>query len=367
MSARALGRTHVVPPLPSAALAAALVLAASLASLTSCSRTPRLVPAGADSTAAIPADSTALYVQMARDRWQSPDDTGEAADLTARLILDRMRGDRDQTLGSAAREFVDSLGMGAEVQGRDPAVVNLFSRSDPSGGSWPFLFWHDGQTVHYQRLDADGMHLGGVSVEPAAADKAQRIAAVFVGSGPAGQQPFAFVWVRPPNAASWRLTQSLGADSLGKTGNARILERSPDGAVLETRTYTIERGFDECPSCPHVYRLRRFRWDTSGLVSIGSGVEHTPYATFVQLIAALAAGDRAAAAPLVADGALLSAADGYGFGTGKGRWRLAPGMTATSTELLVLRGSQEAYRVHFAPRGDDWVITGFEPTSRNVE
>ena len=137
--------------------------------------------------------------------------------------------------------------------------------------------------------------------------------------------------------------------------------------MLETRTYTIERGFDECPSCPHVYRLRRFRWDTSGLVSIGSGVEHTPYATFVQLIAALTAGDRAAAGQLVADGALLSAADGYGFGIGKGRWRLAPGMTATSTELLLLRGSQEAYRVHFAARGDDWVITGFEPASRNVE
>ena len=141
----------------------ALLLAASLAS---CSRTPRLVPAGPDSTAAIPADSTALYVQLARDRWQSADDTGEAADLTARLILARMRGDKGQTLGTAARDFVDSLGMGAEVSGRDPAVVNLFSRSDPSGGSWPFLFWHDGETVHYQPLDASGLHLTGVTVEP---------------------------------------------------------------------------------------------------------------------------------------------------------------------------------------------------------
>jgi hypothetical protein len=364
MRDRAAGRSMGTRDCRLARLWAALFLAASLAS---CSRTPRLVPAGPDSTAAIPSDSTAMYVQLARDRWQSADDTGEAADLTARLILARMRGDKDQTLGSAARDFVDSLGMGAEVSGRDPAVVNLFSRSDPSGGSWPFLFWHDGETVHYQPLDASGLHLTGVTVEPSGVGKAQRLAALFIGSGPAGQQPFAFVWARPPSAMNWRLAQSLGTDSLGRTGNARILEASPDGAVLESRTYTVERGFDECPSCPHVYRVRRLRWDTPGLVIASSSPEQTPYATFVQFIAALSAGDRDRAGQLVTEGSLLGAAEGYGWGVAKGRWRLAPGMTATSSELLLFRGPQEAYRVHFASRGQDWSISGFEPTSRNVE
>src|SRR6266536_64770 len=56
------------------------VTALLLAGLASCSRTPRLVPASADSTSAIPSDSSALYVQMARDRWQSGDDSGEVAD-----------------------------------------------------------------------------------------------------------------------------------------------------------------------------------------------------------------------------------------------------------------------------------------------
>ena len=355
MRPRAAGRVVV---------ASLLLLAASLAS---CNRTPRLVPAGADSTAAIPADSTAMYVQMARDRWQSADDMAQAADLTARLILDRMRGDRDQTLGTAAREFVDSLGMGAEVSGRDPAVVNLFSRSDPSGGSWPFLFWHDGATVHYQPLDASGLHLTGVAVAPTEPGKAQRIATLFLGSGPAGQQPFAFVWERPPSAANWRLTQSLGTDSLGRTGNARILDGGPDGAVLETRSYTVERGFDECPSCPHVYKLRRFKWATAGLVTASTNAEHTPYATLVQFITAPAAGDRATAGQFVSDAGLLGTADGYAWGASKGRWRLAPGSTATANELLVFRGAQEAYRVHFAARGDDWVITAFEPSSRSLE
>lgn len=345
-------------------LLGSLLLATCLAS---CNRKPRLVPASADSTAAIPSDSSAMYVQMARDAWQSGDDSGQAADLTARLILDRMRGDKDQTLGTAAREFVDSLGMGAEVSGRDPAVVNLFSRSDPTGGSWPFLFWHDGDAVHYQSLDASGLHLTGVSVEQAEAGKAQRLAAVFMGNGAAGQQPFAFVWARPPSASSWRLAQSLGTDSLGRTGSARILEASPDGAVLETRTYTVERGFDECPSCPHVYRVHRFRWDTPGLVTASSSAEHTPYATFVEFITTLTGGDRATAASLVGDPSLLGAADGYGWSAARGRWRLAPGMTATAPELLLFHGAQEAYKVRFSPRGDGWVISNVEVTSRSVE
>ena len=347
-------------------LSCALLVGAA-ATLTGCNRKPQLVPAGADSTAAIPSDSTALYVQIARDAWQSGDDNSRAADLTARLILNRMRADKGQTLGTAAREFVDSLGMGAEVSGRDPAVVNLFSRSDPTGGSWPFLFWRDAGTVHYQPLDASGLHLSGLAVEPVEAGKAQRVATLFLGSGANGQQPFAFVWTRPPSGQSWRLTQSLGTDSLGRSGNARIVEGSPDGTVLEARTYTVERGFEECAACPHVYRVRRLRWDTPGLVTASLTPEHTPYATFVQFIAALTAGDRATAQQLVADGSLVGAAEGYGWGTSKDRWRLAPGMTATSTELLIFRGAQQAYRVHFSARGDDWAITAFEPTSRSLE
>ena len=343
-------------------------LAAAL--LAGCDRAPRLVPAASDSTAALPADSTAIYVQWARARWDSPEDTGEAARITARLLLDYLRVHPGESSGAAAREFVDSLGMGAEVAGRDPAVVNLFARSDPSGGSWPFVFWRDGGISRSQPLEAGGMHLGGVGVEPAGVGdgpRPQRIVVLFAGVGGAGQQPFAFVWQRPPAGPAWRLAQSLGTDSLGRTGTARILEGAPDGAVIETRTYTVERGFEECGSCPHVYRTRRFRWSDAGLVMAGEVVEHSPYVTFVQLVRALAAGDREAAARLVTDLSVLSAADGYDWGRVKGLWRLAPGPAANPNDLVVFRGTQEAYRIHFAPRGDDWVVTGFEPTSRSVE
>lgn len=367
MAGRTAGRARPGPP---PAPRAALIALATVATLAGCDRAPRLVPAPADSTAALPADSTALYVQWARAGWESPEDAGEAARLTSRLLLDHLRAHPGESLGAVAREFVDSLGLGAEVAGRNPAVVNLFARSDPSGGSWPFVFWRDGGAARSQLLEAGGMHLDGVGVEPAApgeGSKAQRIAVLFSGLGPTGQQPFAFVWRRPPEGASWNLAQSLGADSLGRTGTARVLEGAADGAVLETRTHSVERGFEECPSCPHITRTRRFRWSDAGLTMAGEVVERSPYATFVQLVRALLAGDRETAERLVADGSLLSAADGYEWGRPKGLWRLAPGAAANTSELVVFRGAHEAYRIHFAPRSDDWVVSGFEPTSRSVE
>ena len=366
-AARGREETHAAWPAVALAVLASL---AALASLTGCDRTPRLVPSASDSTVALTADSTALYVQWARAHWESPEEGDEAARLTARLLLDHLRVHPGEPVGAAAREFVDSLGLAAEVAGRDPAVVNLFARSDPYGGSWPFLLWRDRGVARSQPLEAGGMHLSGVGVEPPGADegaKAQRIVVLFSGLGAAGQQPFAFVWQRPPEGASWGLAQSLGTDSLGRTGTAHVLEGSPDGAAIETRAYSVERGFEECPSCPHVYRTRRFRWAATGLVMASDVVEHTPYAAFVQLIRAVVAGDRDAAGRWVADGSVLSAADGYEWGRPKGLWRLAPGAVAGASDLVLFRGSQEAYRVHFVPRGEDWVVTGFEPTSRSLE
>ncbi len=355
-----------------ARLGRAIAALAALAALAGCDRKPRLVPARADSTtAAIPADSTALYVQMARDRWDTPDQGDEAARLVARVLLDDLRAHPVEPPASRARDVVDSLAIGAEVSGRGPAaVVNLFARGNPSGGSWPWLFWRDGGATRAQALEAGGMHLVGVAIEPpdpAAGPKGSRIAALFARVGSAGQQPFAFVWQRPPDGAAWNLGQSLGADSLGRVGTARVLEGGPAGVVLESRTYTIARGFDECASCPHVYVTRRFRWGTPGLVSVGADIERTPYYSFTQFIQVLAAGDRDAAQHWVGDGSVVSAAEGYEWGRARGLWRLAPGSLPNARDLVMFRGTQEAYRVHFATRGDDWVIAGFEPTGRTVE
>jgi len=347
-----------------------LLIALGLAS--GCDRTPRLVPEGADSTAAIPSDSTAIYVQMARDGWDDPSQMEEAAGLIARVLLDDLRAHR-AGLAGRARELLDSLTTGAEVYGRDDlAIVNLFARSNPSGGSWPWIYWRDkGGAVRAQGLDASGMHLMGAAVEPVmgagSSPPATRVAGLFTRSGPQGQQPFAFVWQRPPEGAGFRLAQSLGGDSLGANGSAQLVESATGGMVLMSRTYTVARGFDECGSCPHVYRTRSFRWGTPGLVLAEEEIEHTPYYSFVKFIQALVAGDRETAERFTSDASVMDAATSYQWGQSKGMWRLSPGSAANARDLLMLRGSQEAYRVHFAMRGDDWVISGLEPSNRNIE
>ena len=347
-----------------------LVALAVCAALSGCDRKPRLVPAGADSTAAIPADSMAIYVQMAQQRWDAPDQMEEAANLVARVLVDDLRGHPEASLSGRARDFLDSLRTGAELfGGGDVVVVNLFSRSDPTAGSWPWIIWREaGQPLRSQSLDASGMHLEGVAVDAGEAESGTaRVAALFTRGGPQGQSPFVFVWQRPPGGSQYRLAQSLGSDSLGTTGTARLMEATASGVVLMSRTYQIARGFSECPSCPHIYRTRSFRWGAQGLVSAGDEIERSAYSTFVQFILALGAGDRDLAAQHTADPSVVETALGYQFGQSRGIWRLSPGSPTNARELILLRGSAEAYRVQFTRHGDGWVITSIEPSNRNIE
>ena len=69
----------------------------------------------------------------------------------------------------------------------------------------------------------------------------------------------------------------------------------------------------------------------------------------------------------MADPSITDAAIAANWGASKGLWRLAPGSSPNQSELLLFRGSQEAYRVHFSPRGDGWVLSGFEATTRSIE
>jgi hypothetical protein len=340
-----------------------------LLALAGCDRSPRFKGAEADSTAAVPADSNAIYVQMAQQGWSDPDGADEAADLSARVVLQTLRNQPSEPMADRARELIDSLGFGAETAGnRGFVVANFFSRSNPSAGSYPYLFWRDGGATRYQSLDAAGMRLGGAVQEPSDNPAAGvRIAVLFTRLNPNGQQPFAFVWQRPADAASWRLAQSLGPDSLGALGSARFVESSAGGTAMVSRATLPARGFDECAGCPHILRVRNFRWGPAGLVVESEELERSPYYAFVQLIQALTTSNRDEALRWVADPSIADAAIGSGWGTSKGLWRLAPGSSPNARELLMFRGSQEAYRVHFAPQGDSWVVTGFEATNRSIE
>lgn len=334
-----------------------------------CDRTPRFKGAEADSTAAVPADSGAIYVQMAQEQWSDPDGGAMAADLAARVVLQTLRNQPDQPMAERTRELIDSLAFGAETAGnRDLVVANFFARSNPTAGSYPYIFWRAGGATRYQDLDAAGMRLLGALQDPGDPSAyGARVAVLFNRLGPTGPQPFAFVWQRPAEATSWRLQQSLGPDSLGAVGSAKFVESSGDGVVMVSRATLPARGFDECATCPHIYRLRQFRWGSQGLVVASEEIERSPYYAFVQLIQSLTASNHDEARRWVADPSLIDAALASGWGVSRGKWRLAPGSSPNARDLLLFRGNQEAYRVHFSPRDESWVMNGFEPTNRSIE
>jgi hypothetical protein len=334
------------------------------------------VPRSSDSTATTAADdSFAVLVGSTLDRWESGA-SAEAANATARLLLADLARHQDLPLAERARTLLDSCGFSAEVSGSGPvAAVNLFARSDPNGGAWPHLFWRDPRGVHEQPLDGSGMRLVDIAtradvtpvVRKEGEDEGAQAAVLFTRTGSRGQQPVVIVWRRPAGAKSWTLAQTLGPDSLGGVGSAQFVV-GPDGEQLEAKTYRISAGFDECASCPHVVHTIRFAWNSGGFAKRGEETTASPYTSFVQLIAALRVDDREMALRLLADPQLLDSAQRYEWGKASaGTWRVAPGTEEPSGDMVFFRGPRDAYRVRFAPRGGQWVVTDLQTVQRSIE
>ncbi|MGH7742468.1 MAG: hypothetical protein ACRENS_10650 [Candidatus Eiseniibacteriota bacterium] len=349
-----------------------------------CDRRPRLVPAGADSLVTLSRDSLAILARNVQDRWESGDEPEEAARLSAVLVLSDLARRNPVEWGFRTRTFLDSLAIGAELASA-PCVqaINFFSRANPEGGSWPYLIWCGETRPRMQALDARGLHLLAVGIatttaptEPAAAGTppaagaapvtSSSVALLYTHRSAGGQQPLVTVWSHAHKDDPWNLLQTLGADSLGGVGSAELAER--DTALeLVTRTYQVTRGFDECPTCPHVYRTRRFHLTPGGFMRIDEAITPSPYATFVMFITALLADDRDAVSHLVANSDISDQARHLGWQQGGGTWRVAPETDEAATSMVFMHGRDQAFRVNFAAREDDWVISGIEPTSSAIE
>lgn len=210
------------------------------------------------------------------------------------------------------------------------------------------------------------MRLGGTAVRrDSTTGGGVQTAALFTRAASAGPQPLVFVWRRTQKGRQWQLVQTLGPDSLGGVGTARF-SASPDSAVLQSRTWQRPAGFEECPSCAHVYTVRRFRWGPEGFSTVDARVEDSPYVAFVRLIQALAIPDDEMAGAYVADPSVLDAARQYGLGDKRGNWRQAPGGDEVPNELTLYRGTREAYRVSFVRQGGRWQVAHLEATGRTM-
>jgi hypothetical protein len=356
---------------------AAALLGITVLSLAGCDRRVRLRSADADSAATMSPDSVAILARDVQTRWDSGIAPEEAARLSATLLAADLARRAPGEWDSRTRSLLDSLAIGAELASA-PCIeaVNFFSRSNPEGGSWPYLLWCGDRHPHLQALEGRGLHLQSAMLAPGPAAStppngpggptASAIALLFNHRVGGALQPLAMVWGHSRRDENWNLVQTLGADSLGGTGTAQFTARDTS-LDLVTQTYQPTRGFDECATCPHVYRTRRFHWQSNGFARVEDRIVASPYATFVLFIAALGADDRETCAKLVSDGSLVDRARKLDWGKPLGTWRLAPETDESANSMVFFRGKEEAYRVQFVNQDDNWLISGFDPTARTIE
>jgi hypothetical protein len=351
-----------------AALAACVMLAA-------CNRKPQLVPRS-DGAAAVSADSLAIAMRTAQQAWDAPDSGLVAARMTAAVVLADLNAhvvsEPRLDWSERAHALLDSLDIGAEYAGAPCAlVVNFFPASNPTAGSWPWLFTCGETRLSASPIQGQGLALQatatrGLFGEPPKPPGAHGVTVLFARRGTTGQQPILMTF-KPNRSGAWDLAQTLGADSLGGTGTGSF-ETSGDSVVeLITRTFSGTLHFEECATCPHVYRTHRFRWRGDGFVRVEDRVAASPYATFVRFVQALTTGDMLTAQTLVTGPNVIDDALRAQWAVNQGSWRAAPSTDETAHEMIFFRGMKDAWRVTFDPRGQDWVISGLEPTTRSLE
>jgi len=337
-----------------------------------CQRRTNIVLIPSDSTTVVARDSASIELRQAQELWEGGADLDHAAAATAKLLEHEFTGRTPEEWQARASYLLDSLGVGAEyAESNGMFAANFFSRSDPEGGSWPYLFWSTKDGVVSQPLDAKNLHLQTlVTVRAngaALADTARIVAATFNRRSPGGLQPLAMAWALPPRGRP-RLVQTLGADSLGGYGTAELESAADTGAVLSARTYRTPKGFIECATCPHAYTMTHFRLTPQGFTRSDYELVPSPYATFAAFIAALGRGDHIAAEALVSEPTLVVTAQGLGWSATKGGgWRPAPGTDESPLDMRFFRGQNDAYIVHFRQQGEGWVITGWDPAARTLE
>jgi hypothetical protein len=220
--------------------------------------------------------------------------------------------------------------------------------------------------MRHDRVTGKSLRLLHVASRRGDEGSRRAVAALFASRGTGGQQPLLMVWDAPRDDEGWTLSQTLGPDSLGGVGTGEF-ESPSDTVELVTRTYRTPRHFEECATCPHVYRLHRFRWRASSFERLENRVVSSPYSTFVQFVQAIVSGDRDAAASFTTDPGLVDEAVGLGWHVPRGAWRIAPATDETPGRMVFFRGEKEAYAVQFAARDHAWLITRFDSTPRSLD
>jgi hypothetical protein len=338
--------------------------------LAGCDRRPRFVERDADSTAAVAPDTAKGDVQLVLELWDRAQDrasVAEASKASVELARAFMIARGARATPAALATYLDSIGVGAEVAGdpTDPEVVavNFFSRLSPEAGSEPALLWREGRGVRAQPVEGRGLRLFQVAARK---EPAREVALIFGRPASSGYEPMLIVLRGNARGDRFELAQTVGADSMGGSGRAEF--GLQDGThIVRARTYRPSPRFEECASCPHVYRKRVLAWGDEGFRVVSDEVEPSPYHSFVQFVNRLAEGDERAAGQWATRGDVVRDARRLGWDRPGPSWRMAPSGEESRDVMLFYRGPREAYRVSFELEREGWRVSRIEPAERVIE
>ena len=122
--------------------------------------------------------------------------------------------------------------------------------------------------------------------------------------------------------------------------------------------------FDECGSCPHLEADLVYTVTLDQFVALSEVSRPTPYAAFVAFLEALLDGNAAVATAGAANPVVVEVARQHGFDRlpTRGRWRTAPGASATQLDQTYFRGEEGVYRVLMSVRDSSFVVSSITPT-----
>ena len=334
-----------------------------------CNRKPRFVPPGGDSTGAYAFDSTTVLAQDVSDLWDRATDrrsVSEASSATVRLARQFLLVRGGPVLSDGLAAYLDSIGVGVEVaadrRDSNTAAANFFARTSPEAGSEPWILWRDGSDVRYQAVEGRGLRLFQMASRSYPANE---VALLFGRPASGGFNPLLLV-LRRTSRGGWQIAQSVGTDSLGGTGRVEF-GRQDSTIIARARTYRSAPRFEECASCPHLYRQRVLEWDRDGFHIASDRLEPSQYQAFVEFIDAVSLGDSRLASSFTTNPGVLRDALRFGWDHSVGPWRVAPGLDSGGDTIIFYRGSKEAYRVSFELNDGNWFVAAIEPTTRAIE
>ncbi len=349
-------------------------------------------------------DSLAEWVRRARDGWASgnvaqADTAAVLARLSFSAVWSGLAAETDAARDGAQAEQLPApldhaLPAPSEVQSR-LAAIGLAARIETAAGGTPL--W---QVVLSDPLGSAGALTefwawpdpqapAGVPVLQPLPQKAPSIARYgpeargrLFTYGEGKGVGLASAWARPRGRAGLEVALATRA-SRGTKYDVRsnqVLPVAVDSAEFEAGSppVLIVRGagardpmFDDCPTCPHLERVQRYRHSGSSWTLSEERITNTPYSTFVAFVHAVSAGTPESALPYSAGPAVIEQAMTLGLDRPlSAPLRAAPGTLPEDTTQRYRRSDREpgeAIAVTLEPRAAGWVVSDLRVTRVVIE